>query len=108
MDSARAIFRTGGFPCRLRAKFSNTIHTWPTTNAKLVRTRNFVKSRRATNSSCGQSIGKSFRHCGWSWYGRPSGGTESWSDVDVIVDSVKRIHSADRLVVHRREDVDEL
>src|SRR5215212_10937268 len=107
MASARAIRFTGGCPLRLREKFSKTIQSCPTANAKLVRTRNFVKSRRATSSSCGQSIGKSFRHCGWSWYARPSGGTEPFSS-DVIEHGLQHVVPAYGLVFHRGQHVEVL
>src|SRR6185436_12982731 len=103
--SARAMRMMGSSPFRLRKKFCTVIQSCPTTKAKLVSTRNFVKSRRATNSSCGQSIGKSFRHCGWSWYGRPSGGTEPFSS-DVIEHGLQHVVPAGRRFLHRGEHVD--
>jgi len=51
------------------------IHAWPATNAPLVRTRNFAKSRRAMKLSSGQSIAKSRRHRGCACIGRSSGGS---------------------------------
>ena len=65
---------------RLPKVLLSTIQNWPTVNAALVSTMNLTSpSRRDTYSSCATSMGKSWRHFGWSASGRPSGGTVAWS-----------------------------
>src|SRR6185436_9443771 len=108
-----AICCKGDTPFRRRRKLTAKIQNWPTVKARLVSTMNFVKSRRETKWSCGQSIGKSWRQRGWSSIAPPSGReTLSWL-IGIIVLLIHSFHQhvqrnlfAAGVLVHRRRHID--
>src|SRR5262245_32059289 len=72
-SSTEAMRVMGSPPVLCRYQFWRPIQSWPRVNAALVKTMNFMKSRRSTYKSCGQSIGKSCRHAGCASVGAKSG-----------------------------------